>query len=116
MLSLLRDGNKFLIRFISVFILGVFLLKTGSLPFSIWGGKCWVAAGAALDAAEEAEQEEHKEGNKKNYSKLACLIVDAMPDMRIAEHYRKFSRGGYETPRVIEHFDTIPSPPPDQGF
>lgn len=112
MLNYLRNGNKFIIQFISIFVLGLLALKTGNLLFSIFPSKYQIVANMCIDT-EETENDEHKEIDKP-YSKLTCLIVNEKSDSPTVEQQKKTIRNRHRTLPILEHFGVIPSPPPDQ--
>ncbi|WDF69759.1 hypothetical protein PQ465_05105 [Sphingobacterium oryzagri] len=111
MLNYLRNGNKFIIQFISIFVLGLLALKTGNLLFSIFPGKYQIVNSICMDT-EETENDEHKEIDKP-YSKLSCLIEGEKINSPLLEQQKKAIRNRHRTLSTVDHFGVIPSPPPD---
>lgn len=112
MLNYLRNGNKFIVQTISIFVLSLLALKTGNLLFSIFPCKYQIVNNICIDA-EEAENDDHKELDKP-YSKLTCVIDGERTDSPLLEQQKKAIRNRHRTLSIVKHFGVIPSPPPDQ--
>ncbi|WP_437918902.1 hypothetical protein [Sphingobacterium sp. LRF_L2] len=111
MLGTLRNGNKYLLQFISISLLMLLALKTGGLLFSLFPGKHQLVSNVTLDI-EESEKDENKEIDKR-YGKLVCLITFTDHNITPVERYKKLIRNKYRIFSIEEHQEIIPSPPPD---
>ncbi len=103
--------NTFLIQLISSFLLALLALKTGGLLFSVFPDRSSMYSSVPIDI-DSPECDESQE-IKNASGKLVCLLTDQQLSLLASERKVEAPKGSRRILFVAEHFDVIPSPPPD---
>lgn len=96
---------------VSVLLLGLLALKTGGLLTTFASSKCFSAVKLCLDV-EEPEKEENKETKNQNKT-MVYLATTNKDSIGILEKDVKVVRHRCNRIFCMEHYGSVPSPPPD---
>ena len=109
MLQYLR--NTFFVQLLSTFLLALLALKTSGLLFSVFPDKNCIISSMPIDADASETDENHE--IKKTSGKLVCLLSDYFQNVPVEERSISSLRKKPNILFTTDHFDSIPSPPPD---
>lgn len=110
MLDCLRNSHKQFVPFVGVVLLVLLVLKTGGVLFSMYPEKHRIEIDMSTDA-EDTETEESIDTDKMMY----FLLTDAHAMISLSAQDKAPMFNYYRCYYITDHFETIPSPPPDHG-